>query len=249
VAAAGLAGLVLATRDSVQDAAFHDGTLYATTSWVFIGALLVCGLAMLAGSWRLAVPVAAAAVVGFVAAVQLAGTGVVAWKHWPLYAGMTGGGSNLAELRALAVVLAVSGLVAAAACAWTVLSAGLLPVPSRAIVRVGCAAGSVALVVGLPLALGAGDPQNQDANSLGAYALIYALPWGGAVLAAGWVEPRLRLAGLLAVLASIVVVASGSQMADIVFSSPTRAFVLAAVVVLAVLAVDLGTASRPRSRH
>jgi len=233
VGSAAVAALVLSVQDVTDGPGFlTGGTLYPVVSWVFA---VVLGLA---GLFLLLRPGDVAAGVGAVAALQLGGIGAVAFKHWKPYMGMAGTFEHLAVLRALAALLALVAAVSAAVCVRALVTGGAFPVraPSR-LVEWSAVVVGLALLLGVPVLVGAGDPQTLDVSSLGAYALLYAVPWGMSVAASGWLTQRAAVAVLVTVLASTVLVATTKPMVDIVFDSTTTPVIIAAGSVLVALLV------------
>ncbi len=236
IVASGLAALVLWTQDTSR-VGLRAGTLYPPADWVLLAGMAVCGVALIVAPRlrdRLA-DVAAGA--GLVAAAQLAGTGVVAFKHWRPYVGMSGHGDRLTELKVLAVVLACAGLAASLAFFLWLVAARSLPVAVPGVARVTCAVAGLVVVVGLPVGIAAGRPELMDLTSLGAFALIYSLPWGLAAMLSGWLARPAATGALAAVLVSMGLALRGPQMASLVFSNPTPAFVGALFATCVALAV------------
>ena len=221
--------LALATKDTPNDPTLnaYAGTLYSWTSWVLAGSLALAGLVLLVGSGGPSALLHAAAAVGLVAAAQLSGTGVVAVKHWQPYTGMQGSGAHLPQLRLLAAAMACAGLASAGAVVWLLVAEHALPSGVGRWARTASVVAGLAIAVVVPLGMGAGDPQTMDFTSLGAYALIYGLPWGGAVLLSAWLTRAAALAALGAVLASIALALVGPQMEALLYSAVTGPFVAA----------------------
>lgn len=222
----------------------RDGeSLYPPATWVLLGVLGIAGLSLVADFASVLTDrrqeVAAAA--GLVVGAQLAGTGAWAVKHWEPFFGTRGGSQRLPELRALAALLVLCGLVAAACCL-RVLVLGRVRSPraaastSRSALAVG-----VAVTAGLPWVLARGEARFTDVTSLGALALVFSIPWGGALVLAGWLPygPSLALTGSVAVLATVALVGPG--IGDIGPSHPVGGFLLA-VVAATGLAIRLGRA-------
>jgi len=234
--ASALAALALWTQDTSR-IGLRAGTLYPPADWVLLAGMAMCGVALVVAPRlrdRLA-DVAAGA--GLVAAAQLAGTGVVAFKHWRPYVGMSGHGDHLTELKVLAVVMACAGLGASLAFLWWLVAARCLPVAVPGVARVTCAVAGLVVVVGLPVGIAAGRSELMDLTSLGAFALIYSLPWGLAVMLSGWLARPAASGALVAVLVSIGLALKGPQMASLVLSNQTPAFVGTLIAVSVALAV------------
>jgi hypothetical protein len=150
-----VAGVVLAwpPRGGYSYAVTRD-TLYDRTRWIQVALLALAGVGLIVATSK---PLRrAAAIVGVAAGLQLIGTGIVAHRRWYTWGGFSNPASNMRDLRALAVVLAVMGLVAVAMCLVDLWRDGAVdrhprwPVPTAAFM--------VGLVVALwvPFALGCG---------------------------------------------------------------------------------------------
>lgn len=225
-----------------------DRTIYTTASWLLLGVLAVVGLVLLVVARggehgvRAWVRLAALAV-GPVVAAQLAGTGVWAAKHWEPFYGITGGGGvSLTLLQGLAVLLVAGGVAAGVTCMAQLAREGYLRRPSSGrgwlLVALGFVVG-----LALPWVIAAGEPQYTDFTSIGAFALIYAIPWGGALIVAAWLARGPALAMASAVAGTAVLALVGPGMGDVGPSHPELGFVVAIVAAgLAVLPVLRGHA-------
>lgn len=176
-----------------------------------------------------------AAAVALVVALQLAGTGVVARRH-AVPAGGTGGlfAADVDRVRALAVVVVVAAAAAAVVSLLSLLPPTGTPVTGRR--RLLATAAGLAVVVLVPLGIGATSTEMRDATSLGAMVLSYGLPWGAGLVAAGRLPRDRSVAAALTVAGSAALALVGPQMADLILGRPEPAFgaaLLAAVVVLA----------------
>ena len=232
VAAAVVSAGVLSVEDASSGSGFlSGGTLYPAAAWVFALALGVAGVALVVGAGP------AVAGVGGVASLQLAGTGLVAVKHWRPYMGMAGTYEHLAVLQLLAGLLALAAFVAVVVCLAVLVGAGAFPVPARPLVVWSSVVVGGVLLATVPVLVGRGDPETMDVSSLGAFALVYGVPWGLSVAASAWMVQRTAVAVLAAVLGSTLLAAATKPMVDIVFTSPTSAFVSASAAVVVVLAV------------
>ena len=243
VAAAVVSAGVLSVEDASSGSGFlSGGTLYPAAAWVFALALGVAGVALVVGAGP------AVAGVGGVASLQLAGTGLVAVKHWRPYMGMAGTYEHLAVLQLLAGLLALAAFVAVVVCLAVLVGARAFPVPARPLVVWSSVVVGGVLLATVPVLVGRGDPETMDVSSLGAFALVYGVPWGLSVAASAWMVQRTAVAVLAAVLGSTLLAAATKPMVDIVFTSPTSAFVSASAAVVVVLAVRglLGSERRGR---
>jgi len=223
-----------------------SGGFYSPASWVLAGLLGLAGvvLAILARGGRMAWwgPVA---VVGAVMAAQLAGTGVVATKHWGTYFGYTGLYEHLLALKMLAGFAAGLSTVAVVVVVRRLLASGCLAAAVGMTARCTAVVGGGVLLVAMPVGMGSGAPVNQDASSLLAYALTWSLPWAAAVMATGWMTRPAALAALAAVVVSILLSASDRPMVSLIIGdTPRQPFLWAVLLVVAVGIVRL-LARRP----
>ncbi|MCL8027274.1 hypothetical protein [Nocardioides bruguierae] len=241
VVVAGLvAGLVLATDGlgRVGGAWTAGGpTVYGPLQVLLAATTLGAGLVLLMR--RGAVVTAAALGVAGLCAAQLAGTGLVATRRWPLYRGCCSTEQITAEplVTALAALLAVVGGLAAATC----LVLLLLLVRSRyatwsqpvAVRATGVAAGVVVLVVGPVLVTGLLTGGSGDRADLLAWTLACSLPIGAA-LALSSALPRPAAWTVLAVVAAGALAASlGTSFLETRLPwGGARALVVAAAVVV-----------------
>jgi hypothetical protein len=163
------------------------------TGWVV--ALLWAGVVVVAIAPAMFRCVGAA--VTAVAALQLAGTGVVAWRRWFTSGGIINPALNQSTLRALAIVLSVAAVVMVAMSVAVLVDAGAVELRRRAGKAVPVVVIGVAVAIGVPLAMGweAGNRTTQG----GAHALMYGLPWGMAIAGSVFLRYRERLATISAV--------------------------------------------------
>lgn len=234
LAACNLAAGLALTRPRLP---FSAGGLRAGTSiypwwtWVLVGVGLAAGVVVAAANGsRTARTVAAAA--GAVVGARLTGTGLVAAKHWKPAFGMGGYYGDPEQLQRLALVIATAGAIAMMLSLWQLVEDGAFAGDVRRNVRRACTAVGVLVVAALPVALVAGDPDMTDLQSWGAMGLVYAGPWGAAIVLAGRLRRPASVAMLGSVAGSAALALVGPQMIDLVYGSATVQF--AVVVVLAV---------------
>ncbi len=204
--------------------------LYPWTSLLLAAALLGVGLVMAArpaGQLR-----AGALAGGVVVALQLTGLGVVAVKHWEPLTGMAGGGEGLVFLRSLAALLAAAGLTATSICLRELVRSGVVDVTGWTWAEGVVALIGVVVAVSLPWVIAGGDPQLTDFTSLGAFALLYSLPWGLGLVLASRLAPVAAVACCGAVAASVVLQLVAVPMAGLVLETDHGAFVGALLVAL-----------------
>ena len=180
--------------------------LYDWATRLQLALLVAAGVALLVT----ALPVIrrAAAIVAFSAGAQLAGTGIVAHRRWITSAGFGAAAHNPRELRAMAVLLALAGFAAAAACLYELWRDGAITRhPQWRTVAVVLAV-SALLAMWLPFAMGY-DAFNRR-TQVGAHALMYSLPWAG-VLALSSVLDRVTAAVAVGVVVISAVPVAQSQ--------------------------------------
>jgi hypothetical protein len=241
VAAALCAGVTLVV-DRVSSHGAGARSFYPSSSGVLAVAMLVAGVALAVSASRGARPWRSfASAVAAVTAAQLAGMGLVAFKHWKTHAGYGANVGNVTEQRALAALMALTCAAALIVVAWRLVTWGDIPARVAVVPRWAAAAGGLSLVLWLPGSIGGSLPDNHDATSLVAYALIYSLPWGVAVALSGWTARPTALTGLLAVSASAALASNGEPMIDLVLGHQAqhRPFAIAAAVALAVAGLRL----------
>ena len=214
------------------------GTIYPWASYVFCAALAIAGVIIAMGLRSEFRPWSApAAAVALVSAMQLGGMGVVAIKHWEPAFGMGGGYGSLDQLEQRAWIVAAIGTVAGLAALLAMRRVYTRAEPRR--VRMTCGISGALFVFLLPVAVGAGSAENLDATSLGAFALMYGLPWGIALIIAGWLRRSTALWAIGAVTMSAGFCVARARMVDLIFWDATVTFVAALIVAGLVFAVRL----------
>ncbi len=231
VAVAGVAGFLISQRAGPPA---HTATLYPATYWLLVVGIAVAGATV--AFTRIGIVASGSATVGLVLSGQLMGGGIVAYKHWRPWCGMSGpcgGEHQLTDLKRLAIVLAVTGLVGATISLVLLVRLQAFPVrgtgPARSL---GLALG-VAVIVLVPLALGIDSAENRDVKSLAAYALLYGLPFGIPLAATGWLDrgPAVVAAATVAVSSVLAMLPDGIVNATL----PQLGLGLATVAALAVI--------------
>jgi hypothetical protein len=236
-----------------RDLHYRSGvTIYPWWIWALIAAGMIAGLVMAGWPGRGTAVRSGASAVAFVAAAQLAGTGIVGRQHWRPATGIGGvSGEAYADLptyERIALLMGVLGLLAAAAALVSLPLVGALVRSTAASVRIACVAVGLATIVIVPLAIVPSGANGRDLTSWGAVGLIYAGPWGAALIVAGWLSRPAAVAMAVATLGSILLAFAGPQMADLI-PTPRGTFGLAGVgaVVVLVLLVSAGRPRGPRS--
>lgn len=237
------AGAVLARpRTPLGTFGYRTWSIYPWWVWALVAAGVVGGLVMLASGSAVAGPRrrAAAAVVAVVGA-MLTGTGIVAFQHWEPASGMGGYGvGEIPQLERLSLVLVALAGCATLAAAWQLRADGELRADrwgrgsaTRVIVGVG-------IVVLLPFGLMVGD-LDADPQTWGAIGLIYAGPWGVALVASAWTTRLVTVTLVGTVTGCASLAAIGPQMADLLDASADRRFAVLAVGLAGLAAASMRT--------
>jgi hypothetical protein len=226
---------VLLTQADPGAPRLSERTIYTSATWGLVGCLALVGLVMVgvapSSSARFGIRRLAPAV-GLVLAAQVAGTGCWAAKHWEPFYGMSGGVAPLRQMQVLAGVLVLCGVMAGAASLWQLAATGELRLPAGWPGAWVCTGVGLLIVAVLPWIIAAGEPDYTDFTSIGAFALIYSIPWGGALAVAGWLRRSPALAVTGAVAGTAVWALVGPSMGDVGPSNPAAGFAVAALVAL-----------------
>lgn len=220
-------------------------TIYPWWTWLLVAAVAAAGAVVVVAPdgvagrrWR-----SGAAGVALVAATQLVGTGVVAARHWRPAQGMGGYPGETRILQALAVLLAVVALIAVGV---AVAQLAL----DRVIGRRAPAARSALLVAGvavtslLPALML--DGQDRAVTMWGAAGLLYAGPWGLAIVATAWLEWLPATIVLAAVAGCASLAAVGPHMSELLLADDARPATVALVAgALALVVVRNGRTRAP----
>lgn len=174
-------------------------TAYLPGVWIELIGLAICGTIFLLRTDHRVRWIAGS--IGFLLAAQLAGSAVYAFKRWEPIGGFGGGVSNLVLVRILAVSMATAAVIAATSCAVVLIRDGVLRISLSRSSRIGVAIG-VALGIGLPWVLGVGGPATTDLTSIGAYAVLFSVPYGLTLVGVAWLKRVPASAVLLTVAAS-----------------------------------------------
>lgn len=213
-------------------------TIYPWWTWMVVAAIGGAGaVLLLAPAGAADRPLrAGAAGVALVLGGELAGTGIVAARHWQPAQGMGGYPGETATLERLAVLVAVTGLVTAAAAVLQLVSDRAFARPASVPQAVVTAAVGVGIIAVLPILMLEG--QGRELTSWGAAGLIYAGPWGLAVATSAWLEQTAAVAVQVTVAGGAVVAAIGPQMTDLLLADDQR-FVVVALAVVTVTIMSL----------
>lgn len=217
-------------------------TIYPWWTWALLIGGLACGSVVAlvpAGRpgrvWRLAGAGAA-----FALGAEVAGTGVVAAKHWRPAQGMGGYPGDTDHLELLAVAVAAGGLGVVVLALVQLLVDGAVHRVSRPAWSAAHVATGVAIVALLPVLVSSTTVNPPDLTPWGAVGLIYAGPWGATAALAAWWTRSAALAALTTVVACAVLAAVGPQMRGLVYGADERAFTITAVAVAALGAAVVG---------
>ena len=184
-------------------------TIYGPAHATLAIGLVVAGLLLLVARGRGAVA-ALLSVIGLCAA-QLAGTGLVGFRRWPLFWGCcaTEPVTERDLVRTLALVMAVVCAVTAVACVVVLVSARLVRWPGvNLTVVVALAAAVVVAIVAPRLVVGGWAV---DLTDLAAWALMYSLPFAAALALSGLMERIAALVTAGAVVSSAFIATLGES--------------------------------------
>lgn len=207
-------------------------TIYGPAHATVAAALALAGLLLLVARGRGAVGALLSVIV--LCAAQLAGTGLVGFRRWPLFWGCcsTEAVTERDLVRALALVIAVVCAATAVACV-VVLVAGrhVRWAGFDLTVVVAFVAAFVVAVAGPRLVVGGWEI---DVTGLAAWALMYSLPYAAALALSGLMQRFAALATVGAVAASAVIASFGESFLEAVQPwGDARALVIAAAIAVA----------------
>jgi hypothetical protein len=218
-----------------------ETTIYPFWVWVLVGACFLGGFGCLVA--RRSAARAAAAAIALTAALPLAGTGVVARRHWDPSFGHGGsygtGYTSLGALQTMSAVMAAAAIVAGLAALAQLHVLGALPAHVGGWARPLSVCVGLAVVAALPLAVRDGGYVDADLTSWGILGLIYAGPWGVSIALSGWLRLPAAAASLLAVSGCAALAAIGPQLTWFAYPNPTGPFAAATAAPLVVLAARL----------
>jgi hypothetical protein len=210
-----LAACVVGAATLLIHAEPNGETAYLPGAWVELVGLTLTGLVLISRTDSPARPIAAC--VGFVLAAQLAGSAVYAFRRWEPIGGFGGGVANIVLVRVFAAAMALAMLIACSACLAALIREGAFHAPFPRQIRIFVVAVGVALVFGLPWVLGVGGTETTDLTSIGAYAILYSLPWGVALIGTAWLGkiPASATLATIALGAGIILTPSRSNVVDV----------------------------------
>ena len=222
-----------ATGEFTYPSGWSPRSIYDSSILVPVTLLAVCAVTLAISRSRLAHR--RAFVVGFIASVQIAGTGAVAYRRWLTSSGFTAEPENFRTMRGLAASLVIGGVACAVAAAVPLWGDRSTPTPTSTNLVAG-AAGAVIVAIGVPLAMGS-DPGSGRATALGAHALMYGIPWALGLVISVWSGRRTDVIGLGATILSVLVVAGDSAVMIPAPSRVTGGLIAAAVTMMSALLI------------
>lgn len=213
----------LALSDGMDPRTFPpDASLYTMQNWLQAIAIAVSGILLVLPNTLVRTRWMAGGVT-LASSGLLLGSAIVAVKHWRPYGGMAIGYERTNEMRTLSVIAGTAALVAAvAALAWLHRSGALSAAVPR-LARVLALIGAVVMVIMIPPLVGMGSNETMDATSLGAFALIYALPWGVSLALTAFLNRQATMGVLAVIIASAVCTIALPAMPDLVFGTAVPA--------------------------
>jgi hypothetical protein len=206
-------------------------SVYTASQWVL--ALTLVGAGVVAVVTRRAASSCALAAAGVFAA-QLAGAGLVGYRHWVPWSGMGGGSlQHPSVLKGIGIALAGGCLVAVVSCVLGLIARQAFAVrATRPVGRVATVAIGTVMVGLIPLTLAGGQSDRLDWESQGAFSLLYAIPWGVSIAVSAWLVRPAALGVHAAVGISAVVASQTAGMMST--SDQSLGFGFAALAALAV---------------
>jgi hypothetical protein len=210
VAALGIASLaILSVQPTLEVRISEYMSVYTKYEWVLAVILVVAGATIAVGSGTLGTLGAAC---GAIAAGQLGSSGATAFKQWYSFFGPTGFDSTHHEvLERLALVMAGLCLFAAVACVgYLAQRHAFRDDATSGPVRAGVVVTGVAVMIGLPIVLSIGD-NSTELGTFAAFALLYSLPWGIAIVVSGWLIRSTAMGVYATVLVSAVLAGSSEH--------------------------------------
>jgi len=241
-----VAGLVAVLAVAVDGAGHLGGgftsselTIYGPGQALLAGGLIAAGIVLML--LRRRDGVAAGLVVAALCAAQLASTGLVGFRRWPLFRGASAPAPLTAEdlARSLALLMAAACAVAALGCLVSLVRGGHLAWRGGVSVAALATAAVVASVGPLLLTY-----RPFEVRELAAWSLMYGLPYAAAVTVSGLVRRPVALVAAGAVAACSLVATAGTSMLELI--QPWGA-AHALVLVAAVTVVVAGTTTSPRT--
>ncbi len=247
-----IAGCFLLVAAALSRPSFPIGTdsdrvvgtsIYPWWTGALVLAGVIAGLVVLLAPRASRPARAAASSVVVVVGAQVAGTGVVAAKHWHPASNMGGyvSSKNVDLMEQLALVIAVAGTTAVVLALWQLITDGAFTSETPQAFRRLCVTAG-ALVIGvLPFALMVGDDY-PDITTWGAMGLIYAGPWGVSILLAAHLSRPASRTLLVTVAGSALMASAGPQMAGLVTSPVLAQFAALTLLPLALAAISVRAA-------
>ncbi len=108
-------------------------------------------------------------------------------------------------------------LIACSACLAVLIREGAFRVPLPRPIGIFVVSVGVALVLGLPWVLGIGGAETTDLTSIGAYAILYSLPWGVTLIGTAWLGkvPATLTLATIALCSGLILTPSRSNVVDV----------------------------------
>ena len=194
------------------------GSIYPGWAWVLIAAgASAGGVLWLVPRGKVGTALRTmAAAVALVVGAELTGTGVVAWEHWENARNQAGYGSGqLHAVKTLALgIVAAAGLATLAAASELLASRDIAARHRTRTWWLQLLFG-LGLVGVLPLLLATDDFNGPQLTTWGAAGLIYAGPWGAAIVLSAWSSRPAMVALLGAAVACAALATRGPQIVNV----------------------------------
>ena len=229
---AAAAGLILSVQSTAE---LHVGTyhsLYTKYAWALAAALLLAGVAVVvAASTGARLIGAFASAGGVVVGAQLGATGAVAHHHWKGWFGPGQPGyGHLDELKLLSLALGTLCLGAVLLLIRALLRQHVLERSATStFARAALAVIGLVVIAAVPYLLAVDDNVVTTQTYL-AFAALFSVPWGVAIIASGWLSRWAAAGACVTVIGSAVLATTTDHVISV--GSPDLAFGTAAALAL-----------------
>jgi hypothetical protein len=219
--------------DGPHPEGYLSGSIYPGWAWVLVGAGATAGaLLLLVPRGQVGTPLRTmAAAVALVVGAELTGTGIVAWEHWENARNQVGyGDGQLHQVTTLALAMVVAAGIATLAAATQLLASHAVARRHRTPTWWLQLLVGVGLVGVLPLLLATDDYNGAQLTTWGAAGLIYAGPWGAAIVLSAWSSRPAMVALLGSAVACAALATHGPQIVSVFGQQPEDLFLVVTLV-------------------
>ena len=208
------------------------GSIYPGWAWVLVAAgASAGGVLLLAPGGQVGTALRTmAAAVALVVGAELTGTGIVAWEHWENARNQAGYGSGqLHAVKTLALGIVVAAGIATVAAGSQLLASRAIAARHRTHTWWLQMLFGAGLLGVLPLLLATDDYNGPQLTTWGAAGLIYAGPWGVAIVLSAWSSRAAAIALLGAAAACAALATRGPQIVSVFGEHAEDRFLVVAV--------------------